>query len=149
MINEDFTSIFDLIKTFPNEQTCIEHLEILRWNGQVISPFDSNSKVYKCKNNKYRCKNSGKYFNVKTDTLFDNTKIELQKWFLAIWIITSRKEGISSLQLGRDLNITQKSAWFMIQRIRNCFRIDIDNKSDDKAKDLEPNDLTYRFQNSK
>jgi transposase-like protein len=133
MINQDFKSILDLIKTFPDEQTCIDHLETLRWNGNVISPFDATSKVYKCKGNKYRCKNTGKYFNVKTDTLFDNTKIELQKWFLAIWIVTSHKKGISSLQLGRDLNITQKSAWFMLQRIRNCFGIENDNQLDNEV----------------
>jgi transposase-like protein len=50
----------------------------------------------------------------------------LQKWFLAIWLVTSHKKGISSLQLGRDLDITQKSAWFMLQRIRKCFGIDND-----------------------
>jgi len=133
MINQDFKSILDLIKAFPNEKSCIDHLEILRWNGNVISPFDATSKVYKCKGNKYRCKNSGKYFNVKTDTLFDNTKIELQKWFLAIWIVTSHKKGISSLQLGRDLDITQKSAWFMLQRIRNCFGIENDNELDNEV----------------
>ena len=75
------------------------------------------------KGNKYKCKNSGKYFNVKTDTLFDNTKISIQKWFLAIWLVTSHKKGISSVQLSKDLGITQKSAWFMLQRIRNCFGI--------------------------
>lgn len=133
MINQDFKSILDLIKVFPNEQTCIDHLETLRWNGNVVSPFDASSKVYNCKGNKYKCKNTGKYFNVKTDTLFDNTKIELQKWFLAIWIVTSHKKGISSLQLGRDLNITQKSAWFMLQRIRNCFGIENNNELDNEV----------------
>jgi transposase-like protein len=123
MINKEFTSILDLLKSFPDEQTCINHLEELRWNGNVISPFDSTSKVYKCKGNKYRCKNTGKYFNVRTATLFDNTKIELKKWFLAIYIITSHKKGISSLQLSRDIDVTQKTAWFMLQRIRNCFGI--------------------------
>ena len=126
MINKDFNSIIELLKAFPNEQICIEHLEELRWNDNIISPFDTNSKVYKCKNNRYKCKNSGKYFNVKTNTIFDNTKMPLQKWFLAIWLVTSHKKGISSLQLGRDLDITQKSAWFMLQRIRNCFGIDND-----------------------
>lgn len=121
MINQDFNSILDLIKAFPDQQSCIDHLEILRWNGNVVSPFDATSKVYDCKGNKYKCKNTGKYFNVKTNTIFDNTKIDLQKWFLAIWLVTSHKKGISSLQLGRDLDITQKSAWFMLQRIRNCF----------------------------
>ncbi|MFD0990313.1 IS1595 family transposase [Mariniflexile jejuense] len=124
MFNKEVKSVLDLIKAFPTEQACIDHLEILRWNGNVVSPFDATSKVYDCKGNKYKCKNTGKYFNVKTNTIFDNTKIELQKWFLAIWIVTSHKKGISSLQLGRDLGITQKSAWFMLQRIRNCFGLD-------------------------
>lgn len=123
MINKDFKSVLELIKAFPDEQTCINHLEQLRWNGNVISPFDATSIVYKCAGNKYKCKNTGKYFNVRTATLFDNTKIELQKWFLAIYIVTAHKKGISSLQLGRDIDVTQKTAWFMLQRIRNCFGI--------------------------
>ena len=128
MINQDFNSILELIQAFPDQQSCIDHLEQLRWNGNVVSPFDADSKVYDCKGNKYKCKNTGKYFNVKTNTIFDNTKLPLQKWFLAIWLVTSHKKGISSLQLGRDLNITQKSAWFMLSRIRQCFGIDKDAK---------------------
>lgn len=124
MINRDFNSIIELLQAFPTEQICIEHLEELRWNGNVVSPFDPASKVYSCKNNKYRCKNTGKYFNVRTSTLFDNTKVPLQKWFLAIWLVTSHKKGISSIQLGKDIDVTQKTAWFMLQRIRNCFGFD-------------------------
>ncbi len=127
MFNQEVKSVLDLIQAFPTEQDCINHLELLRWNGNLVSPFDSTSKVYKCKGNKYKCKNTGKYFNVKTNTIFDNTKMELQKWFLAIWLVTLHKKGISSLQLGRDLGITQKSAWFMLQRIRNCFGFNEDN----------------------
>ena len=133
MINQDFNSILDLIKAFPDQQSCIDHLEQLRWNGNVVSPFDSESKVYNCKGNKYKCKNTGKYFNVKTNTIFDNTKIELQKWFLGIWLVTSHKKGISSLQLGRDLNITQKSAWFMLSRIRQCFGLDDNEQLDNEV----------------
>ena len=130
MINQDFNSILELINTFPDEETCILHLENLRWNGHVVSPFDAYSKVYKCANNRYRCKETGKYFNVKTSTLFDNTKVKLQKWFIAIWLVTSHKKGISSLQLARDIRVTQKTAWFMLQRIRACFDIDSDEKLD-------------------
>jgi transposase-like protein len=133
MISKDLNSILELIKAFPNEQSCIDHLEKLRWNDNVVSPFDNTSKVYNCKGNKYKCKNTGKYFNVRTQTIFDNTKMPLQKWFLAIWLVTSHKKGISSLQLGRDLDITQKSAWFMLQRIRNCFGIDNDTQLDNEV----------------
>lgn len=131
MINIEFKSILQLVKAFPDEQTCIDHLEQLRWNGNVVSPFDPTSKVYKCAGNKYKCKNTGKYFNVRTATMFDNTKVGLQSWFMAIFLLTAHKKGISSLQLGRDLNVTQKTAWFMAQRIRNCFGLTDTNDSED------------------
>jgi len=116
-----FSSIFDLLKAFPDEQSCINHLEALRWNGNIISPFDETSKVYKCAGNKYKCKNTGKYFNVKTGTIFEDTKIPLQKWFMALYVFSSHKKGISSHQLAKDITVTQKSAWFMLHRLRYAF----------------------------
>ncbi len=116
-----FSSIFELQKAFPDEQSCIDHLEKIRWNGNVVSPYDETSKVYKCAGNKYKCKNTGQYFNVKTDTIFGDTKIPLVKWFMALYIFSSHKKGISSHQLGRDISITQKSAWFMLHRLRFAF----------------------------
>lgn len=136
---KDFNSLIELFIAFPDEQSCINHLERLRWDGIVVSPFDPTSKVYKCKYNKYRCKNTGKYFNVKTNTLFDSSKIELRKWFAAIWLVTSHKKGISSLQLSRDIDVTQKTAWFMLQRIRNCFGIE----NNDKLSNTVEVDETY------
>ena len=120
----NFNSIIQLITTFDTEEKCIDYLEKIRWRDKVISPFDSTSKVYKLKRNLYQCKNSDKRFNVKTGTLFEGTNIKLQKWFLGIYLITSHKKGISSLQLSRDLNISQKSSWFMLHRIRNCYGIE-------------------------
>jgi len=117
----DFKSIADLIKAFPTEVSCIEHLEIIRWNGYVVSPFDANSKVYKCAGNKYKCKESGKYFNVRTGTIFEDTKMPLQKWFMALYIFSSHKKGISSHQLAKDLDITQKTGWFVLHRLRYAF----------------------------
>ena len=116
-----FNSIIDLLKAFPTEEDCVNHLEKLRWNGYVISPFDNTSKVYKCSNNKYKCKNTGKYFNVRTNTVFDNTKIPLQKWFLALYVFSSHKKGVSSHQLAKDISVTQKSAWFLLHRLRYAF----------------------------
>lgn len=130
MLNFTFNSLYDFLKVFPSEEECISYLEQLRWNGNVVSPFDPSSKVYECKNHQYRCKNTGKYFNVKTNTLFDNTKIELQKWFMAVWISTSHKKGISSPQLAKDINVTQKTAWFMLQRIRNCYQFENESEFD-------------------
>ncbi|MCT4140383.1 IS1595 family transposase [Elizabethkingia anophelis] len=128
MIGQDIKSVFELTQIFSSEQDCIDYLETLRWSKVPVSPFDPTSKVYKCKNNQYRCKNTGKYFNVKTDTMFENSKISLRKWFLAIWLVTAHKKGISSIQLSKDIGTTQKTAWFMLQRIRACFGIENSNE---------------------
>lgn len=124
MLNQDFETLFDLIKAFPDEAACIEHLEELRWGDEIYSPFDRESKIYMCKNGRYRCRTTGKYFNVKTGTMFENTKVGLQKWFMAIWLVTIHKKGISSVQLSKDIGVTQKTSWFMLQRIRACFGLD-------------------------
>jgi len=116
-----FDSIFDLMEAFPDEQSCIDHLEKIRWDGKVVSPFDNESKVYKCKNNRYHCKETGKYFNVKTGTVFENTNIPMRKWFVALYLFSSHKKGISSHQLARDISVTQKTAWFMLHRLRYMF----------------------------
>ncbi|MEG2071516.1 MAG: IS1595 family transposase, partial [Bacteroidales bacterium] len=118
---QSFSSLFDLLQAFPTEQSCIEHYEQLRWSDGVVSHYDPSSKVYNYGNGKYRCKNTGWNFNVKTGTLFQDSKVPLLKWFAAIWLDASHKKGISSCQLGRDIGVTQKTAWFMLQRIRECF----------------------------
>lgn len=128
MFNTNIKSVFELTQIFSTEQDCINYLELLKWNKLPVSPFDETSTVYKCKNNKYRCKNTGRYFNVKTGTMFENSKIGLRKWFLSIWLVTSHKKGISSMQLARDIGVTQKTAWFMLQRIRACFGIENNNE---------------------
>jgi transposase-like protein len=128
----NFKSIIELINTFNTEQKCIDYLKQIRWNGNVISPYDSTSNVYKYnKNNRYKCVNSNKYFNVKTGTLFEGSNIKLQTWFLGIYLITSHKKGVSSLQLSKDLNVTQKTSWFMLHRIRECFNIKTEQLSNE------------------
>ncbi|WP_309642189.1 hypothetical protein [Flavobacterium sp.] len=126
MINHEFKSIPDISKAFPSEQICIDHLEKLRWEYYIVSPFDASSKVYQCPNNTYKCKNSGKYFNVKTGTIFHNSKIELQKWFVAIWLITESQKNMTSVALGKELNITQKTAWYIIKRIKSYYQLEKD-----------------------
>lgn len=115
-----FNSLFELLEAFPTEEFCIKYLESLRWKNGIISPFDPSSKVYICKDGSYLCRNTGKRFNVKTGTIFENTKLSLRKWFTAIWLVLSNKKGISSLQLSRDIKVTQKTAWYVLHRIRIC-----------------------------
>lgn len=116
-----FRSLYDLLDAFPTEESCIIYLECVRWPFKVISPYDKRSKVYHLGNHKYMCKNTQRVFHVKIGTIFQGTKVPLRKWFLAIWLVTSHKKGISSLQLSRDIHVTQKTAWYMLQKIRKCF----------------------------
>lgn len=133
MFNVNFNSIYQLMEVFKTEQDCIDYLEHMRWGGKITSPFKEDSIVYKCKNNRYKCKSTGKYFNVKTNTLFDSSNIPLRKWFLAIWLVTSHKKGISSVQLSKDLGITQKSSWTMLQKIRKCFGSENEGELEDEV----------------
>ncbi|TPD71096.1 IS1595 family transposase [Flavobacterium microcysteis] len=124
VFDTNIKSMFDLQKAFPNEQACIDYLEHIIWAGTPVSPFDSESKVYKCADNQYKCCNTGKRFNIKTGTFLENTKLPLQKWLLCIWILTIANKGVSSIQLSKMLGITQKSAWFMAHRVRAVFGIE-------------------------
>ena len=103
-------SIMALYELFPTEEACIKHLEAINWHDKPVSPFDKTSRVYKLKSGKYRCKNTGKNFTVRTGTMFEKTKISLRKWFIAIWLVTNHKIGLSSYQLANDIEVTQKTA---------------------------------------
>jgi len=124
MFNKDFKTISDIEKAFPSEQVCVYHIENIRWNKEIISPFDIESKVYNCRGNRYKCKNTGKYFNAKTGTIFDNSKIPLQKWFIAIWVFKINKNERYIKNLNEYLKVTPKTLLFMSERINSCFSFD-------------------------
>ena len=118
MIQKNFNSTTELLKAFSSEELCIEYLERLRWHGQIISPFDPSSTVYKCQGNKYRCRNTGKYFNVRTGTVFASSKTSLQKWFIIIWYAVTYKDEASPAQLAKEIKVMEKTAALMLQRIK-------------------------------
>lgn len=113
-----------------SEEKCRTYLEQIRWNGTPICPHcgSQNKKHYELKtkgffNGLRKCKDCKKRFTVTVGTMFEGSNVPLKKWFIAMYIFVSHKKGISSHQLARDLGITQKSAWFMLGRIRNCFGV--------------------------
>lgn len=121
-----FRNLTDLDKRFPDEEACREHLEQIRWSDGITCPYCESSKsIYKLRtrnNTRYKCGACRKQFTVLVGTIFENTKIPLKKWFLAIYLATSHKKGISSVQLSKHLGITQKTAWFVLGRIRYAVR---------------------------
>lgn len=114
-----FKSLVELTKYFSDEKKCVEHLELLRWNGQRGCPHCGSVKTYVCKGlGKYKCGDCKQRFSVLTKTFFEATKIPLSKWFIAMYLCLGHKKGVSSHQLARDLQVTQKTAWFILHRLR-------------------------------
>jgi transposase-like protein len=114
-----FNSLLQVLDYFKNEEVCISYLAKSRWNDEPSCPHCGNVGAY-ITNRGYKCKakECAKKFTVTTGTIFENTKISLRTWFAAMYLCTAHKKGISSLQLSRDLAITQKTAWFLLHRIR-------------------------------
>lgn len=119
----DFKSIIELQDYFKDEKTCVKYYEKLRWGGNPVCPHCGAEKPYRT-NRGYKCSYSEchKKFTVKVGTIFENSKISFRIWFAAIYLCTTSKKGISSVQLSTQLNITQKTAWFVLHRVREMLK---------------------------
>jgi transposase-like protein len=112
-----------MMETFSDEQVCIDHLRAIRWKDGAYCPHCGSTKVYHFSDNRtHKCGDCRQRFSIKVGTIFEDTKLPLRKWFIAIWLITSHKRGVASTQLAKDLKITQKSAWFVLHRLRYAAR---------------------------
>lgn len=121
---QNFDSLFDLMEAFPTEQHAVDRLRAIRWgtNDEHAScPHCGSKRVMHFKDGKnHKCSDCRKRFSIKVGTIFSDSKIQLRKWFMAIWLITSHKKGIASTQLAKDIKVTQKTAWFMLHRLRHA-----------------------------
>lgn len=120
---DNFKTLIDLFDYFNTEEKCREYLEQQRWNGTPACPFCGALNPYRT-NRGFKCreKECHKKFSVTVGTIYENSKVPLRKWFAAIYLCTSSKKGISSLQLSRQIGITQKAAWFVLHRIREMLK---------------------------
>jgi transposase-like protein len=116
----EFKNLRELFIKFNNEEICRDYLAEQRWCGKPVCPYCSHSeRIYQIeKGKRYKCSECKRKFSVLVGTVFEDSKIPLSIWFGAVYLITAHKKGISSLQLSRDLSVTQKTAWFMLHRIR-------------------------------
>lgn len=123
---QEFDSLFSMMKVFSDEKACVDHFRAVRWPNGVVCPHCGSCDVYDLADGTHKCaqKECALKFSVRYDTIFQDSKISLQKWFMAIYLITSHKKGISSCQLARDIKITQKSAWHMLHRVRAAIEVD-------------------------
>lgn len=115
-----YNSLFALMEAFPNEESCVLHLEKLRWATAIVCPLCSSTrKIYKLKRDfNYKCADCNTQFSVRKGTIFEESRLPLRKWFMAAWLVTANRKGISSCQLAREIGVTQKTAWFMLGRLR-------------------------------
>src|SRR5438270_219750 len=130
----EFKNLRDLITQLPDEQSCIAYLAKQRWpNGKAVCPHCGHDKCYIIdKGAKYKCakKECYKKFSVKVGTIFEASNIPLTKWFMAMYLATANKKGISSYQLAKHIGVSQKCSWFMLHRIREMMRPKDDVKLD-------------------
>lgn len=126
----EFKSFAEMLKILPDDDSCRKYLEFIRWNNIPTCPHCLNMNVnhYQLKTKGifkglYKCKYCRERFTVTVGTVFEGSHVPLRKWFIAVYIFSAHKKGISSHQLGKDLGITQKSAWFILGRIRYAFKV--------------------------
>lgn len=115
-------SAYEFFQRFPTEVEARNHIEALRWNGKPVCPHcQEQARIQKRKvEGYYRCLACKTDFTVRTGTIFERSHVPLHKWLYAIYLVVTARKGISSLQLSKELGVTQKTAWFMLQRIREA-----------------------------
>ena len=131
----------ELFQIFPDDETAEAWFEKQRWPNGIACPDCGScgcSKAPSHKTMKYRCKSCRQYFSAKKGMVMESSKIGMQKWVIAIYMISTNLKGVSSMKLHRDLGITQKSAWHVLQRIRESFA-----SGEEKLKGTVEVDETY------
>ena len=115
--------ILRIFHRFPDQAACIEHLEGIRWGNLPRCPHCGGIRVARKADagrvGRWNCHECRSSFNVLSGTVFEKTRIPLQKWFLAVGLIVHARKNLSSYRLARSLILNQKTAWFMEQRIRS------------------------------
>ncbi|MCF7815832.1 MAG: IS1595 family transposase [Candidatus Pacebacteria bacterium] len=116
---KEYKTLIDFLAHYKDEETCKKYFEQIRFKDGDYCPHCNHSKINRFADGKrYRCASCKKDFTIKTGTVFGESKIPLQKWFVAIYLLTTNKKGVSSINLAKQIGVTQKTAWFMDHRIR-------------------------------
>lgn len=118
-----FNSIFELTDYFSTEEKCRKAIYESRWEKKdVVCPFCGQHHCTVRTDGRFHCSHCKANFSVLVGTIFENTKISLRKWFIAMYLISCHKKGISSIQLATDINVTQKTAWYILHKVRTLYK---------------------------
>lgn len=124
MSKPETISLYEFFQQFPNEEATRLFFESKRWGDTPTCGHCGSVDVAECKDHKpmpYRCKSCRKHFSVRIGTVLAESRLPLHKWLMAIYMMTTARKGIPSTQMAKELGITQKSAWFLAQRIRETW----------------------------
>ena len=121
-------STYGVFKLFPDAESARLYLEARLWpNGPVCPECKCSDMITVRKGGFYRCNNCRDYdFTIRTGTIFERSHIPLNKWIYAMYLLVTARKGISSMQLAKEIGVTQKSAWFMLSRLREACGTDSD-----------------------
>jgi transposase-like protein len=120
-MKNELKTLTDAIRYFSDEQTCIDTVAAMRWpdGPQCPACLAKESRQHWLKNQRrWQCRECGKQYSVKVNTIFEDSALSLDKWLTTMWMLANCKNGVSSYEIHRSIGVTQKSAWFMLQRIR-------------------------------
>lgn len=114
-------STFELFQMFPDQESARVYFEAKRWpDGAVCPACNEVKRIGTRKGGFYRCNACLNDFTVRTATIFERSKVPLNKWLYAMYLLVTARKGISSLQLAKQIGVTQKTAWFVLQRLREA-----------------------------
>jgi transposase-like protein len=119
-------SLLELVQVFKDDATCRKYLETNLWGANPVCPHcATEDKIYRFSNQKtFKCGTCKKQFTVTVGTIFEDSHVSLLKWFMAIWLVTNKAKGIASTQLALEIGVQQRTAWYMLQRIRYALKND-------------------------
>jgi transposase-like protein len=122
-MDKKYKTLVQFLAHFKDEETCVKYFEQIRFANGKYCPHCNHSKINRFSDGKrFRCAKCKKDFTIKTKTVFGESKISMQKWFVAIYLLSVNKKGISSINLAQQIGTTQKTAWFMDHRIRKALK---------------------------
>ncbi len=114
-------SLLQLFEMFPDQETARKYLESRLWpEGAKCPVCGSNENITARRDGYYRCNSCKEDFTVRTGTIFERSHVPLHKWIYSMYLLVTARKGISSLQLSKEIGITQKSAWFVLHRLREA-----------------------------
>ena len=124
-MKNEVKTLADAIRYFSDEQTCIDTIAFIRWPNGPECPAcltPKNRQHWLKTQRRWQCRDCGRQYSVKLNTIFEDSAISLTKWLPAMWLLANCKNGISSYEIARSIGVTQKSAWFMLHRIREAMK---------------------------